>query len=127
MSFFHEPPLISRDDFRKKLLDPVSYDLGHNFLRCITHRDGPRSRKRERITIFGNKCKKGRVSGTSQLCNVLVFGFPCFAVGGDLWGLCQPDQRVKWRLTMSSEGLRELYEAQPSPFTIFHHQDHFCT
>jgi hypothetical protein len=60
-------------------------------------------------------------------CDVPIFGFPCFAVGGDLWGLCQPDQRVKWRLTVSSEGLRELYEAQPSPFTIFHHQDHFRT
>ena len=28
---------------------------------------------------------------------------------------------------MSSEGLRELYEAHPSPFTIFHHRDHLCT
>jgi hypothetical protein len=26
---------------------------------------------------------------------------------------------------MISEGLSELYEAQPIPFTIFHHPDHF--
>jgi hypothetical protein len=40
-------------------------------------------------------------------------------------GLCQPDHRGKLRLTVSSGGLEELYEAQPSPFIIFHHQDHF--
>jgi hypothetical protein len=43
--------------------------------------------------------------------DVPIFGFTCFAVGGNLRGLCHPDQRVKWRLTVSSEGLRELYEA----------------
>jgi hypothetical protein len=61
------------------------------------------------------------------LCDVPIFGFPCCAVGGNLWGLCQPDQRVKWRLKISSEGLRELYEAHPRPFTIFHHRDDFRT
>jgi hypothetical protein len=30
-------------------------------------------------------------------------------------------------LSVSSEDLEELYEAQPSPFTIFHHRDHFRT
>jgi hypothetical protein len=60
-------------------------------------------------------------------CNVPIFGFPCFTVGGDLMGLCQPGQRGKWRLTGGSGELEELYEAQPSPFTLFHHQDHFCT
>jgi hypothetical protein len=29
-------------------------------------------------------------------------------------------------LSVSSEDLEELYEAQSSPFTIFHHQDHLC-
>jgi hypothetical protein len=42
-------------------------------------------------------------------------------------GLCQPGQRGKWRLTGGSGELEELYEAQPSPFTLFHHQDHFRT
>jgi hypothetical protein len=37
-------------------------------------------------------------------------------------GLCQPDQRGKLMLPVSSRGLEELYEAQPSPFIIFHHQ-----
>jgi hypothetical protein len=60
-------------------------------------------------------------------CDVPIFGFPCFAIGSDLRGLCQPDQRVKWRLTVSSEGLRELYEDHPSPFTIFHHHGHLRT
>jgi hypothetical protein len=36
-------------------------------------------------------------------------------------GLCQPGQRGKWRLTGGSGELEELYEAQPSPFTLFHH------
>jgi hypothetical protein len=56
-----------------------------------------------------------------------IFGFPCSTVGGDLLGLCQPDQRGKLRLTVSSGSLEELDEAQTSPFTIFHHWDHFCT
>jgi len=37
-------------------------------------------------------------------CDVPIFGCPCFAIGGDLRGLCQPNHRVKWRLTVSSEG-----------------------
>jgi hypothetical protein len=41
--------------------------------------------------------------------------------------LCQPDQRGKMRLIMSSGDLEGLYGAQTSPFTIFHHQDHFRT
>jgi hypothetical protein len=44
------------------------------------------------------------------LCDVPIFGFCCFAVGGDPRGLCQLDQTDKWGLTVSSEGLRELYE-----------------
>jgi hypothetical protein len=28
-------------------------------------------------------------------------------------------------LSVSSKGLEELDEAQTSPFTIFHHRDHF--
>jgi hypothetical protein len=40
--------------------------------------------------------------------------------------LCQPDQRSKIRITVSSGNLEELYGAQASPFTIFHHQDHFA-
>jgi hypothetical protein len=31
------------------------------------------------------------------------------------------------RLTVSLGNLEGLYGAQASPFTIFHHQDHFCT
>jgi hypothetical protein len=42
-------------------------------------------------------------------------------------GLCQPGQRGKWRLTVGSSELEEVYEAQPSPFSLFHHQDHFRT
>jgi hypothetical protein len=60
-------------------------------------------------------------------CNVPIFGFPCLAVRGDLMSLCQLDQRSKMRITVSSGNLEELYGAQASPFTIFHHQDHFCT
>jgi hypothetical protein len=62
-----------------------------------------------------------------QLCNVPIFGFPCSAVRGDLVSLCQPGQRSKMRLTVSSGNLEELYGAQASPFAIFHHQDHFRT
>ena len=43
--------------------------------------------------------------------NVPIFGFPCFAVGGDLMGLCQLEQRGKCRLTGGSGELEELYEA----------------
>jgi hypothetical protein len=74
LSFFHEPPLIFIDDFRKELLEPVFYDLGHNFVRCITQRDGPKYGKRGRIMFFGDKCKKGRIGGTShpkRLVNIL--------------------------------------------------------
>jgi hypothetical protein len=39
--------------------------------------------------------------------------------------LCYPGQRGKGRLTVGSRELEELYEAHPSPFTLFHHQDHF--
>jgi hypothetical protein len=60
-------------------------------------------------------------------CNVPIFGFPCLAVRGDFMSLCQPDQRSKMRITVSSGNLEELYGAQASPFTIFHHQDHFHT
>jgi hypothetical protein len=59
-------------------------------------------------------------------CNVLIFGFPIFTVGGNLMGLCHLGQRGKWRLKVGSGKLEELYEAQPSPFTLFHHHDHFC-
>jgi hypothetical protein len=41
--------------------------------------------------------------------------------------LCQPDQRGKMRLIMSSGDLEGLYGPQTSPFTIFHHQDYFRT
>jgi hypothetical protein len=60
-------------------------------------------------------------------CDVPIFGFLCCEVGGDHWGSFHLDQRVKWRLTVSSEGLREFYEAQTIPFTIFHHRDHLFT
>jgi hypothetical protein len=59
-------------------------------------------------------------------CHVPIFGLPYYTVGDDFWGLCQPGQRGEVMLPMSSEGLEELYEAQPSPFIIFHHQDHLC-
>jgi hypothetical protein len=39
-------------------------------------------------------------------CNVPIFGFPCFTVGGDLMGLCQLGQRGKWRLTGGSVNWR---------------------
>jgi hypothetical protein len=42
-------------------------------------------------------------------------------------GLFHPSQRGKWRLIGGSSELEELYEAHPSPFTLFHHQDHFHT
>jgi hypothetical protein len=74
------------------------------------------------VTLLEDKQSLGR-----EDCNVPIFGFPCSAVGGDLLGLCQPDQRGKLRLTMSSSALEELDEAHPSPFTIFHHWDHFRT
>jgi hypothetical protein len=37
-------------------------------------------------------------------------------------GLCQPDQRGNLRLTVSSGGLEELYDAFRGPLIIFHHQ-----
>ena len=55
------------------------------------------------------------------------FGFPYSAVGDDFRGLCQSGQRGEVMSPVSSEGLEELCEAQPSPFIIFHHQDHFRT
>jgi hypothetical protein len=60
-------------------------------------------------------------------CHVPIFGLPCYTVGDDFWGLCQPGQRGEVMLPVSSEGLEELYGAQPIPFIIFHHRDHFCT
>jgi hypothetical protein len=45
--FSHEPPLIFKDDFRKDLLEPIFYDLGHNFVICITQRDGPKLGKEQ--------------------------------------------------------------------------------
>jgi hypothetical protein len=59
-------------------------------------------------------------------CNVPIFGFPCLEVRGDLMSLCHPDQRSKMRIKMSLVNLEELYGVPASPFTIFHHQDHFC-
>jgi hypothetical protein len=47
--------------------------------------------------------------------NVPIFRFPCSTVGDDLMGLCQPDQRGNLRLTMSSSGLEELYDAFKGP------------
>jgi hypothetical protein len=60
-------------------------------------------------------------------CNVLIFGFSCSAVGDEFRGLFQPRQRCEAMLSVGSEDLEELYEAQPSPITIFHNQDHFRT
>jgi hypothetical protein len=58
----------------------------------------------------------------------LDFAYSCnFDFDDKLIGLCQPSQRGKWRLTGSSGELEELHEAQPSPFTLFHHHDHFRT
>ena len=37
------------------------------------------------MALFENKQSLGR-----EDCNVPVFLFPCFTVGGDLMGLCQP-------------------------------------
>jgi hypothetical protein len=42
-------------------------------------------------------------------------------------GLSQPRHRGKWSLKTGPRELEEVYEAQPSPFTLFHHQDHFRT
>jgi hypothetical protein len=57
-------------------------------------------------------------------CNVPIFGFPYSTVVDDLMGLCQPDQRGNLRLTVSSGGLEELYDAFIGPLIIFHHRDH---
>jgi hypothetical protein len=59
--------------------------------------------------------------------SVPIFGFLCFAVEGDLMSLCQPHQRGKMRLIMSSGDLEGLYGVHTSPFIIFHHQGHFRT
>jgi hypothetical protein len=59
-------------------------------------------------------------------CNVPIFGFPYLAVRCDIVSLCQPDQRIKMTITMRSGNLEELYGTQAIPFTMFHHQHHFC-
>jgi hypothetical protein len=74
--------------------------------------------------VFGCKNSADR---TIKKCNVPIFGFPCSAVGDDFQGLCQPRQKGEVMLSVSLEDLVELYEGQPSPFTIFHHRDHFRT
>jgi hypothetical protein len=59
-------------------------------------------------------------------CNVPIFlDSPVLQFEDDFRGLCQSGQRGEVMLPASSEGLEELYKNQPSPFIIFHHQDHF--
>jgi hypothetical protein len=53
--------------------------------------------------------------------NVPIFGFPCSAFRGNLVILCHPSQRSKMRLIVSLRNLEDLYGAQDSSFTIFHH------
>jgi hypothetical protein len=43
-------------------------------------------------------------------CNFSIFGFLYLAIRGNLVSLCQPDQKSKMRLTVSSDNL-ELYGA----------------
>jgi hypothetical protein len=45
------------------------------------------------MTLLEDKQSLGR-----EDCNVLIGGFLCFAVGGDLMSLCQLDQMGKMRL-----------------------------
>jgi hypothetical protein len=59
--------------------------------------------------------------------NVPIFQLPYSTVGGDLIGLCQPDQRGKLRLIVIPGGLEELYYSLRSPIIIFHHRYHSCT
>ena len=56
--------------------------------------------------------------------HVPIFRFPCSTAGDDFKDLCHPDQRGNLMLTVSSDSLEELYDAQLGLFIIFHHRDH---
>jgi hypothetical protein len=73
------------------------------------------------MTLLEDKQSLGR-----EDCNVPIFGFPYSTVVDDLMGLCQPDHRGNWRLTVILGGLEELYDSFRGLLIIFHHQDHSC-
>ena len=82
--------------------------LNFNLVQLVDHRVV--------MALFEDKQSLGRKD-----YNLTIFGFPYPTVKGDLMSLCQPDWRSKMRIIVSSGNLEELYGAQASPFTIFHH------